>query len=340
MPENDSSTLIISQAEVPALLPMDACIAIMEGVFRALARGETLLPLRQVMEPPERNGLLAMMPAYVNMSDSRSMGLKAISVFPDNKNTPYDTHQGVVLLFEIRNGRLLAILDATSITAIRTAAVSALATKLLARADATDLALLGSGTQARTHLEAMQRVRPLRRVRVWSPHRENVDHFAKRETARMGMKIEPMPTAQAAVSGADLICTVTSAREAVLYGEWIRPGCHINAVGACTPAARELDTTAVVRSKLFVDRRESTLNEAGDFLIPQHEGRIDETHILGEIGELLTDRVSGRQSGRDITLFKSLGLAVEDLAAAWFIYTQALAQGRGRQIQIGGFRID
>jgi alanine dehydrogenase len=340
MTENNSTTLVINQAEVIDLLPMRSCIEIMEQVFRALTLGETALPLRQVMGLPNQNGLLAMMPAYVNLAGNRSMGLKAISVFPGNQTTRYDSHQGVVLLFDVQNGRLLAIIDATTITAIRTAAVSAVATKLLALPEAGDLAILGSGTQARAHLEAIQLVRPLQRVRVWSRNREHAARFAANQTAQTGIAIESVPNAHAAVSGADLVCTTTSASEPVLCGEWIDPGCHINAVGACTPGARELDTAAVACARLFVDRRESTLHEAGDFLIPKVEGQIDDHHILGEIGELLTGRIAGRQSVREITLFKSLGLAIEDLAAAQFIYAQALARGAGRQVQLGGIRVD
>jgi ornithine cyclodeaminase/alanine dehydrogenase-like protein (mu-crystallin family) len=329
-------TLLISQAQVNRLLTMAECIQVMEQAFRALAGGDTLQPLRQVMWLPDKSGVLATMPAY--LGDKETMGLKAISVFPGNHATPFDSHQGVVLLFEARNGQLLAILDATAITAIRTAAVSALATRLLARPDAAELAILGSGTQARTHLEAMRLVRPIRRVRVWSRNPEYAARFAEKETWHHGILVEAASSAQAAVAGADLICTTTSSTEPVLLGEWLPPGCHLNAVGSSTPNARELDSSAVARARLYVDRRESALNEAGELLYALKEGAVGEGHIQAELGDLLVGKAPGRQSAEEITLFKSLGLAIEDLAAAHFIYQKALEQNVGISLALGGER--
>lgn len=328
--------LIVNQREVPALLPMDECMEVMARALRALAAGEALMPLRSIMWLPERVGALGMMPAY--LGEAGVLGLKVISVFPGNHGTEFDAHQGAVMLFDAKNGRPLAVIDATSITAIRTAAVSGVATRLLSREDAGDLALIGSGTQARSHLEAMRLARPLRRVRVWSRHRQHAAAFVEREGRRHGIAIEAVATAQQAVAGADLICTTTSSAEPVLLGEWIAPGAHINAVGSSVPFARELDTAAVVRSRLFVDRRESTINEAGDFLFPKKEGAIGDDHIQGEIGEVLLGRLPGRSSRDEITLFKSLGLAIEDLASAHHIYTKAVEKGLGAQVELGGSR--
>jgi ornithine cyclodeaminase len=328
--------LIVNQTDVPALLPMGECVDVMAEALAGLARGEVLMPLRSVMWLPERVGALGMMPAYAG--DRNVMGLKVISVFPGNHGTEFDSHQGAIMLFETQNGRPLAIVDATSVTAIRTAAVSGVATRLLAREDAGDLAILGSGTQARAHLDAMRLVRSIRHVRVWSRNPEHAAAFARREGERYGMTIETSATAQRAVDRADLICTTTSSAEPVLKGEWIAPGAHINAVGSSVPFARELDTTAVVRSRLFVDRRESTTNEAGDFLFPKKEGAIGDDHIRGEIGQVLIGRVPGRRSADEITLFKSLGLAIEDVASAHHIYTKALESGRGLRIALGGGR--
>jgi ornithine cyclodeaminase len=233
------------------------------------------------------------------------------------------------MLFERERGRPLAVLDAASVTAIRTAAASGVATRALARRDAGDLAILGSGTQARSHLVAMRDVRALRRVRVWSRNPESARRFAARESERLGIALEPMASAREAVAGADLICTVTASREPVLEGEWLAPGAHLNAVGACTPAARELDAAAVARSRLYTDCRESALAEAGDFLLARGEGAVTDAHLLGELGELLEGRIPGRRSDDEITLFKSLGIAVEDLAAGRYVYDKALASGRG-----------
>jgi alanine dehydrogenase len=330
--------LIINQAQVRQLLPMDECIEVMEEALKTLARGDAILPLRPILWLPEKVGALGMMPSY--LGDIQAMGLKVIAVFPGNHGTQYDSHQGAVLLFETKYGQLLAIMDASNITAIRTAAVSGVATRLLAREDADDVAILGSGVQARTHLAAMTNTRTIRRARVWSRNAEHAAHFAERESQRHGINVEVSPTVQAAVEGASIICTTTSSREPVLEGAWIAPGAHINAVGSSVPFARELDTTEVVKSRLFVDRRESTLNEAGDFLIPKQEGVIGDDHILGEIGELLLGTVQGRKANDEITLFKSLGLAVEDLAAANHIYKKALANEVGTHIEFGGERND
>ncbi len=235
--------------------------------WRRWRKGTLSLPLRPVLSLPDKESMLCMMPAY--LGNIQSVGAKVFSVFTGNHGTEYDVHQGTVMLFETKNGCLKAIVDATSITGIRTAAASAVATKLLARPDADDLAILGSGTQARAHLEAMLLVRPIRRVRVWSLPLEHGRQFAERESDLHGIPIEAMDTAREAVVGANLICTTTPAREPVLMGAWLSPGTHINAVGSSVPATRELDTEAVTRSRLFVDRRESTLNEAGDFIYSQ-----------------------------------------------------------------------
>jgi ornithine cyclodeaminase len=328
--------LIVNQPEVLSLLPMGECMEVMVHTLAELARGEALLPLRSIMWLPEKVGALGMMPAYLKAAEV--LGLKVISVFPGNHGTEFDTHQGAVMLFEAKNGRPLAVIDATEITAIRTAATSGVATKLLARDDAGDLAILGSGTQATKHLEAMLLARPIRRVRVWSRNPAHAAGFAEREVRQRGVMVEPVATAEEAVRGADLICTTTGSPDPVLRGEWITPGAHINAVGSSVPFARELDTRAVAGSRLFVDRRESTINEAGDFLFPKKEGAIGDDHIQGEIGELLIGRVAGRRSANEVTLFKSLGLAIEDLASAHHIYTKAIQRGIGTRVELGGSR--
>jgi ornithine cyclodeaminase len=315
---------------------MSECIEIMAAALRALARGEALLPLRQVVVLPKNLGALAAMPAY---SDPlKAIGVKLITVFPGNRGTDFDSHQGAVLLFEADRGSLQAIVDASEVTAIRTAAVSAVATRLLARDDARDLAILGTGVQARTHLEAMLHVRTIKRVRVWSPTPDHATSFAERESKRHDITIEPMGSARGAVKGAEIVCTTTSSRDPVLQGDWIGPGAHINAVGASLKTSRELDTAAVAKARLFVDRRESALNEAGDFLIPKSEKAIGDDHIRGELGELLLGKVRGRESVDDITLFKSLGLAVEDLAAVHHIWVRARDEGLGTMVELGGGR--
>jgi ornithine cyclodeaminase len=263
-----------------------------------------------------------------------AIGAKLISVFPGNHGTEVDSHQGIVVLFDGQNGSPLAIMDAASITAIRTAAVSGVATRLLARRDARTLAILGSGVQARTHLEAMLAVRPFERVLVWSRARAHASAFVEGVRRRHEARIEVVDDAESAVRQADVVCTVTAAREPVLRGGWLGPGAHVNAVGASLPTTRELDTDAVRLARVFVDRRESALNEAGDLLIPLQEGAIKERHILAEIGELCIERSEGRRNDQDVTLFKSLGLAIEDLACAHHLNEHARHEGVGVWIDI------
>jgi alanine dehydrogenase len=328
--------LIVDQAQVRRLLPMGDCIPLMAETLSALARGQALMPLRQVVSLPDAIGALASMPAH--LSAPPALGIKVITVFPGNHGTEFDSHQGAVLLFETGHGRLLAVLDASSITAIRTAAVSAAATRALARPDASRLALVGAGVQAVTHLEAMALVRPLRQVRVWSRDPQHVRAFVERARSHAGIEVQAAASAQEAVEGADIVCTVTSSREPVVRGEWLRPGAHVNAVGASVRTARELDTAAVARARVFVDRLESAQSEAGDLLIPRAEGAIGDEHVQGELGDVLIGRVPGRRSPDEVTLFKSLGLAVEDVAAAHHIHARAVASGAGTWVEFGGER--
>jgi ornithine cyclodeaminase len=332
-----NGTLLVSHADVIALLPMAECIDAMTDALRTLARGGALLPLRQVVRLPNGRDAFALMPAMLD--EPAALGAKIITVFPGNDATPYDSHQGAVLLFDLELGRLIAILDASTITALRTAAVTAVATRALSRPESRTLALLGAGVQAGTHLESISLVRPIDEVRVWSRSGERAHRFAERSAAT-GANVVVCGSARDAVDGADIVCTVTSSREPVLHGAWLAPGTHVNAVGASLPTSRELDSAAVATARLYVDRRESTLNEGGDFLVPRSEGLIGDDHIVGEIGELLLDppRLTGRRSPDEITLFKSLGLAIEDVASARRIFDRAVATGAGTWIGIGGRR--
>jgi ornithine cyclodeaminase len=328
--------LVINQAEVHQLLPMGECVEVMVETLTELAYGKAINPLRQIVQLPGKRGLLAIMPGYVEAIDT--MGVKVISIFHQNKGTELDSHQGAVLIFEAERGCLKGIVDASAITAVRTAAVSGVATRLLAREDAVELAVLGSGVQAYAHVDAMLLARPIQRVRIWSPNQDHVKALVRHVSERQNLPVTAVNNAEEAVKGADIVCAVTSAREPVLQGQWLGPGVHINAVGSSVPLARELDSEAVLKSRLFVDRRESTVKEAGDFLIPREEGLISDDHIQGEIGEILAGQIVGRQSAQEITLFKSLGLAVEDIASAQLVYKKALKQRVGTWIEFGGGR--
>jgi ornithine cyclodeaminase len=326
--------LIADQKLVTEVYPMEEAIPTMRRALTMLAEGDVVMPLRSYLALPQGDAVMGLMPSYAGGLEA--VGVKVIAAFPANFGTEFDTHQGVVLFFDTERGLLRAIVDATAITAIRTAAVSGLVTDLLARPDAGDLAIIGAGTQATTHLQAMRAVRPVRRVRVYSVPAESATVFAERESRRTGLAVEAVATAEEAVTGADLICTTTTSSEPVVLGAWVAPGAHVNAVGAYNPSTRELDSELVARARLYADRRESMLSEAGEFLIPKGEGLFGDEHIAGEIGELLTGQVAGRTSPEDVTLFKSLGIAIEDLASAQRVYEICRERELGTWVDIGG----
>jgi len=321
--------LVLNRQEVTRLLSMQKCIELMEQALASLTRGEVLLPLRPVLRIPDSQNVYALMPAY--SKSLRAIGTKLITVFPGNHGTELDSHQGAVALIDGERGNLKALMDAASITEIRTAAVSGVATKLLARKDAKTVAILGAGVQGRSHVDAMLAARPFERVIIWSRNTSHAPALAKEKT-RAGVQTIVSDSAESAVRQADVVCTVTASREPVLEGEWLKPGAHVNAVGASIPTARELDTAAVKKSRVFVDRRESAANEAGDIIIPMKEGAIGADHLV-ELGELLVGSTKGRANDSEITLFKSLGLAIEDLASAQFLFDEASAKRVGTWIE-------
>jgi ornithine cyclodeaminase len=306
--------LVVSEHDVERLLTMERCIDVMANALAALARGEVHNPLRHAIRAPGAAGLLGLMPAWRG-GDPSYYAIKEVCVFPENPKRGLDTHLGAVVLHSGETGAPLAFMNAAAITAIRTAAVSAVATRLLAREDASVLAILGGGAQAKAHLRAIPLVRNIKEIRTFS-----------RSSGTAA-------SAEDAVRGADIIVTATNAREPILRREWIADGAHINAVGSSIAAARELDGATVAAASLFVDRRESTVNESGDYLFALREGAISgPEHIRAELGEILTGAAPGRTSHDEITLFKSLGLAIEDLASAAYLYETAQREGIGTWI--------
>jgi len=316
--------LYINKEKLAILLPMNECIEVMEKTFRSLAKGEILQPLRNIMWLPDKKGLLGMMPGHA--ASLGVMGIKIITVFHSNRKAGLPSHQGVVILFDAQNGQPLMIFDALEITAIRTAAASAAATKLLARENSGILAIIGSGEQARRHIEAMLLVRKIKQVNIWSRTEDKANQLAKEMSGKYSIPFDVKKTAKEAVERADIICTITSSAQPVVMGDWIAKGTHINAVGSSTAMNRELDTTALVRSKLFTDCYESLFNEAGDFLIPKKEGAVTDAHVRAEVGEVLIGIKSGRENDEEITLFKSLGIAAEDIFSAWHVYQKITQQ--------------
>jgi len=310
--------LFVNKEKVASLLPMEECIEVMEKMFHSLAAGECLQPLRNIMRLPDGSGLVGMMPGHV--AKLGVMGIKVISVFHANKEAGFPSHQGIVMLFDAKNGQPLMLFDALEITAIRTAAASAVATKLLSRKNASILAIIGSGEQAKRHIEAILLVRNIKQINVWSRNENNAKHLVNELSGEYSIPIYIMKDVQHAIEHADIICTVTASKEPVVMGGWIAEGTHINAVGSSTAATRELDTTAIARSKLFTDCYESLFNEAGDFLIPKKEGAVTDAHVKAEISEVLSGTKKGRENTEEITVFKSLGIAAEDIFSAYHIY--------------------
>jgi ornithine cyclodeaminase/alanine dehydrogenase-like protein (mu-crystallin family) len=310
------SVRILDEEQVRQLLPMDECIDVMADALASLARGEMHNPLRFVVRPPGEPSLLGLMPAHRG-GDAKVWGLKTVAIFPGNSARGLDSHQGFVALFDGETGQTRAIMNAGAITAVRTAAVSGVATRLLARSDAKTLALIGAGIQGHSHLDAMRAVREWDRIVVYS------------RTPGKLPGIEDAASAEEAVHDADVICTTTNAAEPILKREWLKPGVHINAVGSSIPTTRELDTETMRDAALFVDRRESTINESGDFRLAE----LPPEHIRGEIGDLLLG-ARGRTSDDEITVFKSLGLAVEDLAAAEHVVRRAEAESVGSVVSL------
>jgi ornithine cyclodeaminase/alanine dehydrogenase-like protein (mu-crystallin family) len=321
---------ILRGADIRQLLPMAECVNLMQRTMIAVAERRVVLPLRSVMVMPGGLGMFGNMPGY--LADPECFGVKLVSLIPRNKPPQYSSHLGLVLLFEAEHGCPVALLDAAEITALRTAAASGLATRLLARGDAGDLALLGAGEQARSHLEAMLTVRTLRRIRVWARDEVKAQAFAEAESARHRITIETSASVAEAVAGADIICTLTKAREPILFGEQLAAGVHLNVVGSSIAATAEIDTPAVVKSRFFVDYRESTVNEGGEYLRALKTGAITPDHIQGEIGEVANGTKLGRRAPNEVTLYKSLGIAPQDLASAHYVLQQARAAGVGQVI--------
>ena len=321
------SVLVLSSEDVRAVLDMDSCIEAMEGVLAALAREELSMPLRFVLRTPGVSNLMGLMPAYRG-GPAPVFSLKEIVIAPGNSASGLDPHQGAVLLHDGETGLLQAVLNASAVTEIRTAAVSAAATKALARSGTRVVAVLGSGVQGRAHVEAMQTILEDPEVRIWSRTPAHAEALALESHAVVCATVEE------ALAGAEIVCTTTSAREPILRREWLGQGAHVNAVGSSVPSARELDAATVAEASLFVDRRESALNEAGDYLLAVDEAGIGPEHIQAELGEVLAGAHPGRRSDDDLTVFKSLGLAVEDLAAAELCVRRARERGVGVEVEL------
>jgi ornithine cyclodeaminase len=324
--------VLLSEQDVRIVLSAEDLIAAMEAALVQFSTGGVQQPLRTVLQVGPQHAFFGVMPAFIERP--AALGTKLVTVFGSNPAVGLPTHLATMVLLDPATGEMLAVMDGRFITEARTAAVSAVSVKLLSRADASVLALVGSGVQARSHLEAISRVRGLTGVRVWSPTREHRERFVREMRPRVDAPISPSRSVEDAVRDADVIVLVTSSREPVLRSEWVGDGAHICAVGACRPDQREMDTALVARGRVYVDSRAGALAEAGDIVLPISEGAFDASRIAGELGELAARRIPGRGSRREVTIFKSLGMAVEDVAAAHLAYLRATERGLGRGVVV------
>ncbi len=306
---------ILERDEIVRRLTPARCIGIMREVLAQLEQGRAVQYLRTVTPLPG-GGIMGYMPAALE----GMFGAKLITVFHHNSSRGLPSHQGSVLVFDEQDGSLMGIMDGQAITEIRTGAASAVATDLLARPEADTLALLGAGAQARSHLLAIREVRTLRQVRVWDRDPLRSEAFAREMGERTGLEILPCATAREAAEGADILCTLTSSATPILKRDWVKPGAHINAVGACQRDARELDSALAAQSEFYCDNVESVLAEGGDFLIPLEEGLFEREHLRGTVGQLLLGQLPGRTGPEQITIYESLGIAAEDIACAKALY--------------------
>jgi ornithine cyclodeaminase len=310
----------IDRDEIHRRLTYDVCIPIVRDAMIAFSKGETKQLLRAIL-PLGDGRLFGSMPG--GLGGRKMFGAKLISVFPENFEKGVQSHQGVVVLFDGENGAPVCILHAGEITAIRTSAASAVATDALARKNAKRLAILGYGEQARTHARAISKVRELEAITVWGRSEERAKSYAEEMQTELGVPVIPAPSARVCVVDADIICTVTGAKEPILEGKWLRPGAHVNIVGSSYAGPAEVDNELVQRVRFIADSREGVLAQGAEFLRAKQAGVIGDDHVVGEIGQVLAGAIEGRQSEDQITAYKSLGHIVQDLAAAWALYSAA-----------------
>lgn len=323
---------LLTEQQVRSLLPMGDLIAAMESALAKFSAREVLQPVRSVLTVGPTKAYFGLMPAYV--PSPASLGAKLVTVFGDNHKKDLPSHLATILLLDPDTGALLALMDGRYITEARTAAVSAVSARFLSRPDASTLAIIGSGVQARSHFEAYQHVRQLKEVRIWSPRPLSRQQFVDDTSPGCSIPIIASESAEAAVRGADLIVLVTSSPTPVIDDAWVSDGAHVVGVGACRPTQQEIAPQLVKRSRLYVDSREAAVLESGDVVMNVAAGLFDASHIRGELGELVLGRVEGRTSAKDITIFKSLGMAVEDVVAADLVFRRASESGAGTKLTL------
>lgn len=324
--------LVLSEKQVQSLLDLDELIAALEQAHIQYSTGKAVMPVRLVVPLPQIQGRITSMPGYLN--DDRALGMKVVTYFQDNPKQNLPAILATIMLFSGETGKMIAAMDGGYITAIRTACASALATKALANPDTPALGILGAGVQARAHIQALTRVRKLRRIKLYSPSGESARSVKEALEEPCGVAIEVVNSAEDAVRDSDLLVTVTTAKDPIVNVEWLKPGVHINAVGSHRPDLREIDGATLKRAKVVVDSREAVMAECGDILLALKEQSIGENAIHGEIGEILAGNKPGRASPSEITLYKSVGIAIQDVATAQLVYRKALERNIGTNVDI------
>ena len=326
---------LLTEDDVRAVLPSSRfpeLVDLMEGALRDFSEGRVVQPVRSAVPVGPPGQYLGVMPAA--LPGACALGAKLVSVVPDNARRQLSTHIGVIVLFDTMDGQLLAIMDARYITEVRTAAVSAVSLRHLARPDAASLAVIGTGVQGRSHTEVFAAVRPLGSVSAWGPDTAQLDAFAREMASATGLPVRACPSAEEAVAGADIIVLATASDTPVIRREWVSAGAHVVSVGACRPHQREMDPALLAHARLVVDSREAALAESGDIRMSIAEGFFTADHIAGELGEVASGRVHGRCARADITVFKSLGLAVEDVVTGSLAWHGALTAGLGKELAL------
>jgi ornithine cyclodeaminase/alanine dehydrogenase-like protein (mu-crystallin family) len=327
-----TSLRMIAGHAVRELLDDAACIALVEQAMIATSEGETVQPPRWMMAlPTAPHAVLGLMPGL--LPDAACFGAKVTAVYPENHMLGLPSHQSLILLYEKQHGAPVAVIDGAEVTAARTAAASAVATRALAHPDAGDLAILGYGTQAERHIAAIRQIRPVRRIRVWGRSTERTATFAVAQAEKTGLPVEAVSSAEAAVEGADIICTVSAARQPILDADWIAPGAHVNIVGSSSRDALEVSPAVIARSRVFVDYLPAAMALGSDINEAIALGLIAESDIAGEIGSVLTGLLAGRRTAEEITAYKSVGIPAQDLACANFLLDEANRLDLGASVE-------
>lgn len=324
--------LVLSEKQVQSLIDLDALIAALEQAHIQYSTGKAVMPVRLVVPLPQIHGRITSMPGYLN--EDKALGMKVVTYFQDNPKQNLPAILATIMLFSSETGKMIAAMDGGYITAIRTACASALATKALANADTPVLGILGAGVQARAHIEALARVRQLKLIKIYSPSGKSAVAVKQDMEEKCRVAMEVAASAEEAVRGSDLLVTVTTAKEPIVQAEWLKPGVHINAVGSHRPDLREIGGATLKLAKVVVDSREAVMAECGDILLALEEKSIDEHAIHGEIGAVLASTITGRSNANEITLYKSVGIAIQDVATAQLVYRRALERNIGTHVEI------